>query len=168
MEALFGSNLFNVILFLSGVASIVSLFVGIWRYRKTALALNAALTLALSALAAYSFFRYQALRNAESALLRRKEAAHADARDLLSSLSTVDASDEGRARGVAVAGLAYLEQYRDLYPATFDLAQKTIRVDIELAQRETNNIEERRHLIQAGQTMLAALQGLAGGSPPDR
>ena len=162
MGELFGSNLFHILVFVGGIASISSLFVGIWKYRKAYLALNAALSIFLSVLAAHSFFQYRALSSAEAAAARHREAARADAQALLSNLPYDLFLEPGNARGVAVAGLAYLERYKDLYPETLALAQETVRADIELARAEESSVDEAHRLQVAGETMKSCLRGLAG------
>lgn len=163
MESFFGSNLFNVIVFVSGAASIISLLITIWRSnsRRTVAAVSL-LAITLSVLASYSFFRYQAVRSADAAAAREKRDARAEAQALVDSLPSSLFLEPGKARGVAVAGLTYLEQYKHIYPETFALAQQTVRADIELAHKADSTVEESRRLQVAGETMLYMLRGLTG------
>ena len=162
MSAFFESAAFNIFMFVSGVTSIVSLFIGIWKYRKTFVVLNAILVIALSVLTSYSYFNYLTMRSAEATAARERQIAKAEAKAILGSLPPYLFLEPGKARGVAFAGLAYLEQHRALYPETFKLAQNTTRVDIEMAQKAVSSVDESRRLQVAGETMLAILQGLAG------
>lgn len=163
MEAFFGSDLFNVIVFASGVASIISLLIAIWQNRpRFILMAISLLAIALSVLASYSYFQYRAIQSVEYAVAREKEIAASEARSLVNSLPSYLFLEPGKARGVAVAGLAYLERYKHVYPETFALAQQTVRADIESAQKATGTVEESQILEVAGETMLYMLHGLAG------
>jgi hypothetical protein len=162
LETFFGSVLFNVFLFVSGIASVISLLLGLQRYRRSVLIAHVLLVVALSTFSSYSYFSYRGIRDVERARLARKEQARQDAESLLSGLpSSVNYFQPGVGRGVALAGLAFLEQYRDLYPATFELAQSTVRVDIEASQKAPDTSEERHRMDAAGVAMLNILHGIA-------
>jgi len=163
LNDLFGSTWFNIFLFASAISTFGSLLVGISRSkRRVFLSLNAGLMIALAVFASYSLFQYQTIRSAEAVAARHRAMARADARELLHSLPSCLFLEPGVARGVAVAGLAYLEQYSDLYPETFKLAQDTVRADIELARNAESSVDEAQKLQVAGEMMLAILKGLAG------
>lgn len=162
MTELFSSNTFNIFLFASSIASIVSLFVSIWRVRKVFVAFNAAISIALSVFAAYAYFRYSSLRAEQASLEHRKGIARVEARKFIDGLPSVDYYNPGDSRGVALAGLAFLETQREVYPATFQLAQNTVRVDIEEARKSSDEPTERHRLEVAGKSMLALLRGIAG------
>ncbi len=162
LETFFGSVFFNMFLFVSGIASVVSLLLGLSRYRRSVLIGHVLLVVALSTFSSYSYFSYRGIRDAERVQLARKEQARQDAATLLSGLPS-DASyfQPGVGRGIALAGLAFLEQHRDLYPVTFELAQSTVRVDIEAAQKTPDTSEENHRMQTAGIAMLNILRGIA-------
>jgi len=163
LDAIFGSLLFNVFLFVGGVASVVSLLLGLRKYRRSVLAVHVLLVVALSGFSSYSYFSYRAVQDAERAVAKRKEIARQEAASLLAGLrSDINYYQPGQGRGIALAGLAFLEQHRDLYPATFELAQATVRVDIEAAQKTVDTSEERHRMETAGVAMLEILRGIAG------
>lgn len=164
-DAFFGSVLFNALLFASGIASIISLLLGLQKYRRSVLIAHVILVVILSIFASYSYFSYTAIRDAERVQAARKELARKDAAVLLSGLpSDINYYQPGQGRGVALAGLSFLEQHRDLYPTTFEIAQSTVRVDIEAAQRISDSSEERRRMETAGVAMLNILRGIAAGA----
>jgi len=163
-ETLFGSALFNAIVFASGVASIISLLIGLQKYRRSVVVGHVVLVVALSVFASYSFFNYSELRDAERALANRKALARQDAAALLRGLpGNITYWEPGQGRGIALSGLAFLEQHRELYPATFELAQTVVRRDIEAAQQAAGTPEERQRMETAGVAMLQILRGIAGG-----
>jgi hypothetical protein len=165
LEVIFGSVLFNVFLFAGGIASVISLLLGLKKYRRPVLIVHVILVVALSVFSSYSYFSTRAIRDVERVQSARKERARQDAAMLLSGLpSNINYYKPGEGRGVALAGLSFLEQHRDLYPATFELAQSTVRVDIEAAQKAPDTSEERNRMETAGVAMLNILRGIAAGA----
>lgn len=163
MESL-GFSIFSSV---SAAASILSLVLGLWKYRRTVQILNVVIVVTMTVLASYSFFRLQEVKAREQSIERRRSDARQEASSLLRGVpGNLNYFEPGQSRGVALAGLAFLEQHRDLYPETFKLAQATIRRDIETAQAQSGSPNERHLLQTAGSGMIYMLRGLAAGSPP--
>lgn len=157
------SSLFNVLLFVGTIASIVSLMIGLWKYKRIYQVVNAVLVIALTIFASLSYFRLQAMRETEHSTKERKEIAQQEAARLLHSLpASAEYFRPGDSRGIALASLAFLEQRKDLYPETFKLAKMTVERDIAAAQAKTGQEEERQAMQSVGQAMLQMLRGLAG------
>lgn len=166
---MFGSLLFNVLAFASGIASVVSLLLTLERHphRRWVIRGLLVLVVVLSVFSSYSYFTYAALRAAEQLLISRKQAARHDA-GLLLAYHPPDSNSSTSApgQGIAWAGLALLEQYRDVYPKLFDLAQGTVRKDLDASQKTGDSLEARHRIETANAAMLQILRGLGGGSAP--
>ncbi len=154
---------FNVFLSLGTVASLLSLIIGLWKYRRLYQILNLGLVLGLTVFASYSFFTFQELRDKERTLERQKALAKAEAAALLDGLPTdISYWRPGEGRGVALAGLAFLEQHKHPYPETFELALTTIRSDMKSAQSQPDTSGERHTMETAGTAMIQMLRAKAG------
>jgi hypothetical protein len=159
---MFESTTFNVFVFVGTVASILSLIIGLWRYRKIYQLLNVLTVVGLTVFASYSYFRLEQARSAERALASQRELAQKEASELLQGLPDhVNLFDPGASRGIALSALAFLEKRQHLYPETFKLARDTVQRDIEAAQADPSNSEVRMQSL--GSAMLSLLQSLAGG-----
>jgi hypothetical protein len=79
---------FNIFMFVGTVASIISLFVGLWRFRRTFQVLNAALVVALSIFSGYSYFRYQSEVDAQKLRVAQREELHKEAAALFHSFAS--------------------------------------------------------------------------------
>jgi len=165
LDAIFGSVLFNALVFAGGIASMISLLIGVRKYRRSVITAHVLLVVALSFFSAYSYFSYQSLKDATRTEIARKALARQEAASLLSGLpSDVSHWQPGEGRGIALSGLAFLEQHRDIYPTTFELTRSTVRADIEAAQNAPESSEERHRMEVAGVAMLRILRGIAGNS----
>jgi hypothetical protein len=152
----------SIFLMVSATASIVSLLIGLWKYRRLYQVLNTLLVVALTVFSAYSFFEYQKSVDHRRLVEEEKADARLEAGMLSKRIVNRNYFNPGQCRGIVFAGLAFLEQHQNLYPATYTAVSRTALKDIEYADQHSGTQDEEQRLKTSAESMVATIWSLAG------
>ena len=150
-------------MFVGTIASIVSLIIGLWKYRRVYLIINTLLVVALSVFSSYSYFSYKAEFDAQKQLTRKREEIRKEAAVLFKSFpGSSTYYNPGESRGIALASIAFLEQHQDVYPDTYQLVRSTFLKDLESAQSNRDTSVERQSMETAANSLKQIIWSLSG------